>query len=337
MPDQRSSLPGNDLSWPFEKILEVQEHYDRLWENSGFRDLAFEAIQAAYFSNYWAEFVQPTSRAELSQRINEQLRCSARRLSVEALGLTGKDELIVDMLQVEEIPADDRVSPELYGDLISCRGLSQFSCFCEAVVGRKLEELGDLSRNPWRYRSQVQSVLVKFWESWKSRVTQLKPRMVGSVKAIYKEYLHWLKYHPNAIEEISWEAFERIIAEVFASRGFDVSITARVRNASSDLIAVRRDEFGVDTRYLIEVKRYARHRKVGLDVVNAVLGAATRAGVEHAFLVTSSSFSSDVELQRSKLTDLRLHLRDGDQVKEWLADYQPQEDGGLWLPGRYRD
>ena len=99
-------------------------------------------------------------------------------------------------------------------------------------------------------------------------------------------------------------------------------------------MAVRTDDFGVETKYLIECKRYRSTRRVGLDIVNGVIGATRRADADHAFLVTSSFFSTEVEDRKTELEELRLHLRDGDDVREWLRNYCVRSEGGLWLsPG----
>ena len=178
------------------------------------------------------------------------------------------------------------------------------------------------------------ATFMEVWREWKPRVVCLTPRLVSSIRTVDEEYLVWLRQHPDALERIAWEAFEQIIAEIFASKGFHVDLTGRLRNRSADIIAVRADEFGVETKYLIECKKYAHTRLIGLDIVNGVIGAARRADVDHAFLVTSSFFTRDVEAQKQEFKQFRLHLRDGDDVREWLSNYRVRTENGLWLsPG----
>ncbi|KPA17228.1 restriction endonuclease [Candidatus Magnetomorum sp. HK-1] len=163
------------------------------------------------------------------------------------------------------------------------------------------------------------------------RVLNLTPDLISSIKVVNQEYIEWLRAHPKALDTIAWEAFEKLIAEILVNYGFKVDLTGRIRNQSADIIAIRTDELGVDTRYLIECKRYSRYRKVGIDIVNSVLGAAKLANVEHAFLVTTSSFSMDVKRRENEFKDYRLHLRDGEDVVEWLKDYNVRSNSGLWL------
>ena len=141
----------------------------------------------------------------------------------------------------------------------------------------------------------------------------------------------WLRAHPEVLDRIAWEAFEQIVAEILAGKGFTVDLAGRIRDKTADILAIRTDELGIETKYLIECKRYSKARRVGLDIVNGVLGAATRADVDHALLVTSSSYTRDVERLKPSLSELRLHLRDGEDVLKWLQDYRPRRDGGLWL------
>lgn len=169
-------------------------------------------------------------------------------------------------------------------------------------------------------------------ERWRARLAPLQPGLVESVHKVSEEYLAWLTAHPRALDRIAWQAFEELVAEIMASEGFQVDITARCRSRSADIIAIRTDAFGVETKYLIECKRYVGSNRIGLETVNAVLGAKTRARADHAMLVTTSSFTRDVEKLRAEFRELRLHLRDGARVREWLGAYEPREDGGLWLP-----
>jgi len=174
-------------------------------------------------------------------------------------------------------------------------------------------------------------------ELFRSELSILDPNLLHTLHAITTEYMLWLRKHPDQVSRVAWDAFEKVIAEVFASKGFIVEFTGRVRNKTSDIIAVRTDEFGVDTRYLIECKRHNEDNLVCLAIVNQVLGAARRANVDHAFLVTTSDFTRDVLSHRIAFQELRLHLRNGDDLREWLRDYKPRTNGGLWLAEDWED
>ncbi len=214
------------------------------------------------------------------------------------------DELLSFALESYQDATDDLC-------LDSLREADTFEAYVQDII-QSNNDLQDI-----QLREELQSA----WRELQPRIATLSINLVSSIRDVYSEYMFWLKKHPEAIDRIAWEAFEKIIAEVLSSKGFSIDLTGRLRNQSADLLAIRTDELGVETRYLIECKRYVRTRRVGIDVVNAVIGAARRANVDHAILVTSSNFTRDVVREENRLRDCRLHLRDGNDVVQWLNDY----------------
>lgn len=159
------------------------------------------------------------------------------------------------------------------------------------------------------------------------RASLLSLEIVGSLRDLSIEFVAWLSKHPSSLPALHWEAFEKIVREVLTSHGLTAVHVARQRGRSADIIAFSQN--GIC--YLVECKRYGAARKVGIDIVNAVLGAAIRNGVEHSMLVTSSTFSADVSRRSSEWRDLNLELYDGQAVAEWLSNYRPRKDMGLWI------
>lgn len=167
----------------------------------------------------------------------------------------------------------------------------------------------------------------EFVEAYLQKVSALSPELVGSLRDVTAEFMTWVSKHPDALPQVHWEAFEQIVQELLISRGLDVVHVAHQRGRSADLIAI--GQAGV--HYLVECKRYKATRKVGMDIVNAVLGAAVRNGVEHSMLIISSSFSGDVTRRSSEWSDLNLELADGEIIAQWLNAYRPKKDMGLWI------
>jgi hypothetical protein len=182
----------------------------------------------------------------------------------------------------------------------------------------------------------VDRVLEKMQLTWRERTKFINQELATAMSELTHEYLVWLHHHPNAVENIAWPAFERLVAEILSSRGFKVELTARVRNRSADIIAISTDSLGIETKYLIECKCYDDRHRIGMDIVNAVLGAKARERADHALLVTTSSFTSDVRESESGLRDLRLTLRDGDAVQEWLVELKPAYVSGAFLQPGWR-
>lgn len=296
------------LNWPKLRLArkQIQAELDRIpYSEKG------EAIAPEFVRFLWRSFLEPPRPTSFFVGFTQTLVSAVKKLLGETftddqLSVYFADNLIGEFPEAEEL----------------LRILTSHESFDHAMRLLLPCEPEDKS---------ISGPIGAYLEQWKPRVIGLTPGMVATVREISAEYIQWIKAHPRVLETIAWEAFEKLVAEIFASHGFHVELTSRVRNRSADIIAVRTDELGVDTRYLVECKRHSSSRPISLDIVNGVIGAARRADVDHAFLVTSSVFSSDVRRQEEQFRDLRLHLRDGDDVREWLQNYTVRADYGLWL------
>ncbi|MBN2292190.1 MAG: restriction endonuclease [Pirellulales bacterium] len=124
-----------------------------------------------------------------------------------------------------------------------------------------------------RHSSDFHEVFAKLFDDWTSRIDNLSSLLIKSLNKISEEYLIWLKSHPEDLDKIHWQAFEKLTAEILASHGLRVQMTGQVKNKSSDIIAIEFSEMGITTKHLVECKRYAKSNKVDLSIINAVLGA----------------------------------------------------------------
>lgn len=126
---------------------------------------------------------------------------------------------------------------------------------------------------------------------------------------------------PDILFKADPRAFEELVAYIFEQHGFQVELTARTRDGGRDIIALQMDALGVSLKYLIECKRYAKHRKVSVDLVRALYGVHQAEGANKSVLVTTSSFSSDATAfsQRQNTTAQQMSLVDFKQLQDWVA------------------
>jgi HJR/Mrr/RecB family endonuclease len=178
-------------------------------------------------------------------------------------------------------------------------------------------------------------------EGYYVRQQILDPEIIGIFKDADEDYLKFLASHPDCVDSVAWEAFERIVFEIFRSKGFEVQHIGKQWGLSADLLALHRDQTGKTRSLIVECKRFRKDRRVGLDIVNAVLGSRVRQSADAAFLVTTSSFTQTVEKEREHLQRLNLELRDGEQLYEWLSFRynngarqlgKPRDPESLWIP-----
>jgi len=154
-----------------------------------------------------------------------------------------------------------------------------------------------------------------------------------------KQLTPWIVSHlqksPNDIRRLDPHVFEQLIAEFFASWGYDVKLLGRDPMTGADIMALKSESPpGVEIRYLIEVKR---HRdRIGIQEIHRILGVLSLEkplhGWDVAFLFSASGFK---DFRKASAEDLRrfgLVLKDDTDIADYLRSYTPRTDGGLWLP-----
>lgn len=114
--------------------------------------------------------------------------------------------------------------------------------------------------------------------------------------------------------------FEDMIAELLRFQQFEVEMTKRTRDGGYDLIAVKNiGDFPV--RFLVECKRHASSRKIGVGIVRSFRDVINTNGANKGIIVTSSYFSPDAEKERLKNKPYMLDFKDHDDVIEWVNKY----------------
>jgi hypothetical protein len=103
----------------------------------------------------------------------------------------------------------------------------------------------------------------------------------------------WLKRNLSDVYSLSPRRFEELTADVFNAHGYRVALTQSTRDGGADILLLQHDS---DTlAAIVECKRYARRRRVGVSLVRTLVGAAVAWDVRRAYLVTTSGFSPDAQ------------------------------------------
>lgn len=144
--------------------------------------------------------------------------------------------------------------------------------------------------------------------------------LIDVAKCISEELIKYLKSHPKALYEIRPRQFEELIAEIFKSFGWEVELTPETRDGGYDLFAICKDISGLKSKWIIECKKYAENRKVGVDIIRSLYGVKKTQHGANALLATTSFFSNEAVKYKSSRYDLQ--LRDFDGVMEWIKNYK---------------
>jgi len=134
---------------------------------------------------------------------------------------------------------------------------------------------------------------------------------------------------------LSWHVFEQLIAEFFASWGYDdVRLVGRTGTTAADVFAMRKVQpDATEVRVFVETKRWKD--RVGVEVIDRVYGAflgeKTTFGWHMAMVVTVTGFTEIQKYTPDQLRMMGISLKDGDDIRQWLKDYRFNKSG-LWLP-----
>jgi predicted DNA-binding protein YlxM (UPF0122 family) len=163
---------------------------------------------------------------------------------------------------------------------------------------------------------------------------QLIP-IIETIKNLTPELIKHLQSHHDNLDDLRWDVFEHLIAEFFASWGWeDVRLVGRNHRTSADIFAAHIiNPLGVKIRYFIEVKRW-KH-KVGVQIIDQVYGAMISEkpvwGWHAAMIVSLVGFKDFEKYSREAIALRGIELKDRNDLLKWLKGYKRNKNG-LWLP-----
>ncbi len=123
---------------------------------------------------------------------------------------------------------------------------------------------------------------------------------------------------PNRVYDLSPSEFEDLVAEVFRRRGFNVAVTPRTHDGGKDIIASYNMN-GIPCMLIVECKRYAAEKKVGVEIVRALHGVQQAEHYGKAVVVTSSSFTRGARSFAGGLRDM-IVLVDFQQLMDMIDE-----------------
>lgn len=145
-----------------------------------------------------------------------------------------------------------------------------------------------------------------------------RTQLIEIHSAVTLKLLESVRLTPERLFALSPRAFEELIAQLFTGFGFSVELTSPTRDGGRDLIAIGSGIAQV--KYLIECKRYAPHRKVGIAFIQRLHGVVVSDGATKGILATTSDFTKPAK-QHIEEHQYILEGRPLSGLLEWLRDY----------------
>jgi hypothetical protein len=127
-----------------------------------------------------------------------------------------------------------------------------------------------------------------------------------------------LKRRFGDVYALSPRRFEEFVADIYSNLGFSTRLTQQTRDGGFDIVLL---EHNSGRQIIVECKRYSGGNKVGLGVVDRVLGVQLRTGIRQAKIVTTSHFTKDAIAASKQVTNFDLELVDADALLNNMEVY----------------
>ena len=145
--------------------------------------------------------------------------------------------------------------------------------------------------------------------------------IIFSETARIKDLIFQIYLNNERLFQLHPREFEKLIAELLYSKGFEVELTKQTRDNGYDILALKyMDDFS-PVKYLVECKRFNPSRKVGVEIVRSFKEVISTEQANKGIIVTTSYFSSEA-IKKQKETPLLLDYKNKDDIIEWVNNYR---------------
>lgn len=137
--------------------------------------------------------------------------------------------------------------------------------------------------------------------------------------AAWERLIGDLARSPERIHELDSRRFEELVAELLHRDGLHVQLTPATRDGGRDILAFHDTPVGKHL-YLVECKRQALDRPVGVAVVRQLYGLVAQERATAGLVVATSRFSREA-LTFAEPVRHQMGLKDYEAVKKWLRSH----------------
>lgn len=137
------------------------------------------------------------------------------------------------------------------------------------------------------------------------------------MRTVSDDLIRALEDRPHLLYQLDPHRFEEVIADLLHLLGYKVTLTPASRDGGKDIYAAEKRPLG-QFLYVVECKRYAPHRSVGINVVQRLYGVVQAERANAGVVVTTSRFSRNAKSFQGRV-GYSLSLRDYLGVQAWLS------------------
>jgi restriction system protein len=269
-----------------------------LLPNTRFLIVGFSDLRAKTVDYYLK--LGPLSSEHLREAIRKHFGVALDELSVEAL--FSQDREWRQNWEKEATEGLEGLPSELLGDLTSS----------DTVRAR----LKFIDSNRHLLRGFARNGLLG--PDGKPLTPQNENLVLAHVRAADAALLDSVLKNKASIHSLSPRQFEELVAHVLERFGYSVTLTPATKDGGLDIYAAVNDRLG-QFLYVVECKKFAPDRPVGVGLVRALYGTVEEKRASAGLLVTTSHFTSGAQAFQRQL-ESRLSLRDYVELRKWLDE-----------------
>lgn len=139
----------------------------------------------------------------------------------------------------------------------------------------------------------------------------------AGLRAVSVDLVNRIEKNPDQVHALSSREFEELVAAIYEKHGFDVELTPPTRDGGFDIYAARYEPYG-KVLTLVECKRNAPHRPVGVELVRSLHGVVEDKGANVGVLATTSTFTDGAKKWQQR-HQLRLALQDWFALQDMMG------------------
>lgn len=151
-------------------------------------------------------------------------------------------------------------------------------------------------------------------------IARLKEYDLSGLELPYRELVSWLSKNYQDIYFVNPRRVEEIVRDVLREAiNVELAMTTQSRDGGIDLIG-----FEGDKKLIVQVKRYAKTRKIGVRFVRELAGILLKKNARRGLIVTTSDFTAASKKEASILAKqdqtypVEIELRTLDEFIPWL-------------------
>lgn len=143
-----------------------------------------------------------------------------------------------------------------------------------------------------------------------------RKQIVTHIVSVSDEFLKKVHDDPKLLYELSPRSFEDLVAELLNRLGYHITLTPASKDGGKDIYAARQDHLGTFL-YIVECKRYAPDRPVGVALVRQLNGVVQAEQATAGILATTSFFTRGAN-EFQKQIAFQISLKDYYGIQKWL-------------------